>query len=102
MATASISSPLPSTTTSRRGAASYTVFGAGTGGFPTATGTDTPVADINAVIPVNTAGNYDVVGSVTFNSTSHPVSDGVGNFSANSAYTIEIPFTATQVDSGAT
>jgi subtilase family serine protease len=73
------------------------IYGAGTG-------SGTPVHDINAIVPVNTAGSYSWfhAGTLTPIDTMHPVMAGMTAFTLSSNNYIEYPVTSPQVDPGAT
>jgi hypothetical protein len=79
-------------------ATGWTVGGAGTT-------TGTPIADINAIIPVNTSGAQAFQGggaTVSPNATSHPVTAGVTPFTISSGNYVEFPGTAPLTDPGST
>ena len=67
-------------------------------------GASTPPAntDINAIIPVNTAGDYVGIGAsvLTITNGTHPVTQGITSFSLGN--NTEAPFTAPLADAGAT
>ena len=64
------------------------VWGAGIGN-----GSDTPVADINVIIPVDTASPSipNNAATVDINGTAHPVTNGVSDFTLSNGDPVEVP-----------